>query len=425
MDYHRFFVENFNGCLTAIPENLGSFASTARLVDMLDFSRTTFEKQISLAVQKMMSFTSQWPVEKLGDVAEIIAGQSPESSFYNDQGIGLPFFQGKKDFGDIFLKLPTAWTTQTTKISVCGDILMSVRAPVGDVNLNPLDQICIGRGLAVIRGNSKINSKYLYEFIDQNKFLFKGNQGATFESISTSDLREKRVPLPPLEVQQQIVAECEVIDLETENARTALALASQSIADGIAEIYAGKHPQKKLEEISEIKRGRFTHRPRNDPKFFGGDYPFIQTGDVVKATASKVPYTQTLNEDGLAVSKLFQPPVVLITIAANIGDTAVLDYPACFTDSVVGLTPQQGINARFLELMMRAQKQHLNDIAPQMAQKNINVEILKPITVPIPTPEEQDRFVAKVEALERAIADAQTIINDAPAKKQAVMNKHL
>ena len=243
--------------------------------------------------------------------------------------------------------------------------------------------------------------------------------------VPESFYSDLKVPLPPLAIQQKIVTECEEIDAATKNAKTDLDLAKQSIPDSIAEIYAGKHSQKKLEEISEIKRGRFTHRPRNDPRFFGGAYPFIQTGDVVKATASKVPYTQTLNEDGLTVSKLFQPPVVLITIAANIGDTAVLDYPACFTDSVVGLTPQQGINARFLELMMRAQKKHLNEIAPQMAQKNINVEILKPITVPIPTPEEQDRFVAKVEALERAITDAQTIINDAPTKKQAVMNKYL
>lgn len=154
-------------------------------------------------------------------------------------------------------------------------------------------------------------------------------------------------------------------------------------------------------------------------------YPFIQTGDVVRAVASKVPYTQTLNEEGLAVSKLFQPPLVLITIAANISDTAVLDYPACFTDSVVGLIPGNGVDARFLELMMRAQKQHLNDIAPQMAQKNINIEILKPIKVPVPPLAEQKRFVVTIEKLEQTIAQAQAILAAAPAKKQAVMQRYL
>ena len=153
-------------------------------------------------------------------------------------------------------------------------------------------------------------------------------------------------------------------------------------------------------------------RIQHDPKFFDGPYPFIQTGDVVKAVFSKVPYTQTLNEQGLAVSKLFQPPVVLITIAANIGDTAVLDYPACFTDSVIGLTPEKDIDARFLDLMMRKQKKHLNEIAPQLAQKNINLEILRPVQVPVPS-------------LEKQIAKAQAIIDAAPAHKEAIMKKYL
>jgi type I restriction enzyme S subunit len=119
------------------------------------------------------------------------------------------------------------------------------------------------------------------------------------------------------------------------------------------------------------------------------------------------------------------PCWVLVTIAANIGDTAVLDYPACFTDSVVGLIPKAGVEARFLELMMRAQKQHLNDIAPQMAQKNINIEILKPIKVPVPTLAEQKRIVAAVEKLEATITEAQAVIDAAPARKQVIMQKYL
>lgn len=145
----------------------------------------------------------------------------------------------------------------------------------------------------------------------------------------------------------------------------------------------------------------------------------------MRAIASKVSYSQTLNEEGLAVSKLFQPPIVLVTIAANIGDTAVLDYPACFTDSVVGLTPKEGINARFLELMMRTHKKHLNDTAPQMAQKNINVEILKPVKIPVPDLETQKTLVAEIEILETKIAEAQKTINEAAAKKQAVLKNYL
>ncbi len=168
-----------------------------------------------------------------------------------------------------------------------------------------------------------------------------------------------------------------------------------------------------------------TNRPRNDPRFYDGIYPFIQTGDIVRAKGNKIEYTQTLNEDGLQVSKLFQPLIVLITIAANIGDTAVLDYPACFPDSVVALIPNNDINVYFLELIMRKQKQYLNDIAPKMAQKNINIEILKSVKIPVPPLPVQEKLVSEVEKLEQEITKNQKIVDESPNLKQQVMKRYL
>ncbi|WP_340240363.1 N-6 DNA methylase [Sulfitobacter pontiacus] len=223
--------------------------------------------------------------------------------------------------------------------------------------------------------------------------------GAGIPGLNRNDVYKKfKLPLPPLEVQQEIVAEIE---------------GYQRVIDGARAVIDNYRPQipidpewdvLPLEEMCLIQRGKFSHRPRNDPKFYGGKYPFIQTGDVVRAGGGKVNFTQTLNEDGLGVSKLFQPPVVLITIAANIGDTAVLDYPACFPDSVVGLTPLEGTNPKYLEIMMRTQKEHLNRIAPQAAQKNINIEILKTVKLPRPATDIQQELVAEIEA-EQAIVD--------------------
>ena len=104
-----------------------------------------------------------------------------------------------------------------------------------------------------------------------------------------------------------------------------------------------KYEVKKLDSVATLSRGRFSHRPRNDPKFYGGKYPFIQTGDIVNASENHggIKYTQTLNEEGLNVSKLFKSDVLLITIAANIGDTAILKYPACFPDSIVAIKPKE------------------------------------------------------------------------------------
>src|SRR5205807_9920753 len=159
------------------------------------------------------------------------------------------------------------------------------------------------------------------------------HERVSIPKINREQLFSAEIPLPPLEEQRRIVAKIE---------------GCQKVLDGARQILAGYNPQLdinpdwetvRLEDVCEIKRGRFSHRPRNAPEFYGGKYPFLQTGDVVRAKGRAVTHTQTLNERGLAVSRLFQPTIVLITIAANIGDTALLTYPACFTDSVVGLNP--------------------------------------------------------------------------------------
>lgn len=147
------------------------------------------------------------------------------------------------------------------------------------------------------------------------------------------------------------------------------------------------YPVKKLSEVIYMQRGRFGHRPRNEPKFYNGQYPFIQTGDVVKASQTNEPitYTQTLNELGLKTSRLFDKKVLVITIAANIGDTAILDYPACFPDSLIGITPKSdALTLNYLNIYFKFLKPYLEDIAPQSAQKNINYQQLSPIPIVVP-----------------------------------------
>ena len=147
------------------------------------------------------------------------------------------------------------------------------------------------------------------------------------------------------------------------------------------------YPVKKLSEVIYMQRGRFGHRPRNEPKFYNGKYPFIQTGDVVKASQTNEPitYTQTLNELGLKTSRLFDKKVLVITIAANIGYTAILDYPACFPDSLIGITPKSDeLTLNYLNIYFKFLKPYLEDIAPQSAQKNINYQQLSPVPIVVP-----------------------------------------
>ncbi len=149
-----------------------------------------------------------WRWAALGEVADVIMGQSPPSSTYRDRPVGLPFFQGKADFGDLY---PTAraWCVEPRKIAQPGDILISVRAPVGPTNVADVE-CCIGRGLAAIRGGHEADQEFLLAAIRAaEQEIAEAGSGSTFASISGKRLRAFAIPLPPIEEQRRIVADLE------------------------------------------------------------------------------------------------------------------------------------------------------------------------------------------------------------------------
>lgn len=428
---NRLITDNFEGKLGFIPETLSAFAHRARLVNMLDFSRADFKKQIRLTFRATASENSRnkkYPTVKLETVVHRVSSAvNPQNFDGLVDYIGLENIEGHTGQLVGRTKTPYKEIKSTKTAFEIGDILYGkLRPNLNKVHLAKQGGICSTDILVFRPTNEEIGRFYESYFLtpEFNSEVLEGVSGQQLPRTSWESMRFIQVPALTTDKLKLILAEFGSVDIQVGDAYATVTTKQAAISANIKQFFVTQQ-LKPLQDICDIKRGRFSHRPRNDPRFFEGLYPFIQTGDVVRAVASKVSYTQTLNEEGLAVSKLFQPPVVLVTIAANIGDTAVLDYPACFTDSVVGLIPGKTIDARFLELMMRAQKQHLNDIAPQMAQKNINIEILKPIKVPVPTLAVQKRFVADIEKLEELIADAQAIIAAAPAKKQAVMQRYL
>lgn len=145
-----------------------------------------------------------WEVKRLGDVCKVIAGQSPEGKYYNSEGNGLPFYQGKKEYGEKYIGEPTTWTIKVTKEAEANDILMSVRAPVGPINF-ATQKICIGRGLAAIRATKLIDKEFLFNFLLKHENEIVGNTGAVFNSINKAQIEAIEIPLPPLPEQQRIV----------------------------------------------------------------------------------------------------------------------------------------------------------------------------------------------------------------------------
>lgn len=154
-----------------------------------------------------------------------------------------------------------------------------------------------------------------------------------------------------------------------------------------------KWEYKTLDQLGTVSRGKSKHRPRNDPKLFGGKYPFIQTADVKNADYYITKYSDTYNESGLAQSKLWDKGTLCITIAANIADTGVLAFPACFPDSIMGFVPFEGVaNTRFIKYCFDRLQRDCKQISQGTAQDNLSWEKLSTIKFCIPEYKEQCRI---------------------------------
>ncbi|PFE93425.1 restriction endonuclease subunit S [Bacillus thuringiensis] len=190
--------------------------------------------------------------QKLSEIAEITMGQSPASSDCNESGEGLPFYQGNADFG-FKHPTPSRYCTKTKKTAVTGDILFSVRAPVGDVNIAN-EECAIGRGLSAIK-SIKASQQFLYFFLQSYKKEWgKVQQGSTFEAINKNDLAELNVFTPPLHEQQKIAAILSSVDIAIEKT-TAIIEQTEKVKKGFMQQLLTKgigHTRFKKTKIGEI-----------------------------------------------------------------------------------------------------------------------------------------------------------------------------
>lgn len=181
----------------------------------------------------------------------------------------------------------------------------------------------------------------------------------------------------------------------------------------------------RLEDIATVERGKFSARPRNDPKYYGGDFPFIQTGDVSRSSGIITSYSQTLNKSGLNVSRLFPRGTIVVTIAANIGEVAISEFDFSCPDSIVGVTPRNGVDRRWLLYFLQTTKEYLESNATQNAQKNINLQVLRPMVVLVPPLPEQTIIAAILSSVDDAIQATQRVIDQTRVVKKGLLQELL
>ena len=397
-----------------------------------------------------------WRMVRVGDVAEINPKRPPLDSPPESTVTFLPMSAIAEDLGGIderesreFRDVAKGYTYFEEN-----DVLFAKITPCLQNGKHALATRLKGQfgfgttEFHVVRAGPAIDHRFLFNALTRPTNIekcvrsFSGTAGQ--QRIHPEVLRTLRVLIPPLPEQRAIADVLDSID-EAIGRTEAVIAATETPRDSVLhELLTrgvpGWHTEwqdvagigtipadwkvVRLDKVATVERGKFAHRPRNEPRFYGGDIPFIQTSDVVRSVGVIGNHSQTLNELGLSISRLFPAGTVVITIAANIGETAIVGYPVAFPDSLVGITPT-GVDGRFLEYYLRTQKARLQRFAPESAQKNINLEDLRPMLVPVPTMDEQTTISEQLGAVQDDVDSLRALLADVRALKISASEKLL
>lgn len=374
-----------------------------------------------------------WEVRKLGSVALFQKGKKTISSDFKKDGY-IPYI-GADSFEQGYKKY---CFPKNTVICNKDDILMLWDGERSGLVCDNLAG-AVGSTIVRIRVKNIIYHKYLYYYLNQKfKWIQLRRTGMAVPHVP-KDLKDTLpVPIPPLTEQKQIATVLASVDKLIEKTNELIAqtkkvkqgLLQELLTKGIGHTKfktspLGEIPESwectALDQISTIERGKFTPRPRNNPNYYNGNIPFIQTGDVVKSNVIIKNYTQTLNEKGLKVSKLFERNTIVLTIAANIGEVGILNFNAAFPDSLIGVTANVDINTLWLFYYLKNQKQYFENVSTQSAQKNINLQTVRPLPILLPPLSEQQQIVDILASVDNTIQKHQDKLSSLQILKKGLM----
>ncbi|MBI5269665.1 MAG: restriction endonuclease subunit S [Burkholderiales bacterium] len=375
-----------------------------------------------------------WDVAPIGSVARVVGGGTPPShdpDNFAPTGDGIPWVtpadlsgyrsqsisRGARDLSET--GLARCGATLMPK----GTVLFSSRAPIGYVAI-AANEISTNQGFKSFVLPAEIDPRFAYWQLKHLKPEAEAiATGTTFKELSGAAAATLPFRIAPLPEQTRIadqldtllarIQACqdrlEAIPVLLKRFRQAVLRAATSgelTRDERSRCdWSSDWTPMPLTALGELARGKSKHRPRNDPRLYGGPYPFVQTGDVAQSGGLIIQHRQTYSELGLQQSRLWPAGTLCITIAANIADTALLTYPACFPDSVVGfIANPKKCEALFVKWSIDVVKDDIEALAPATAQKNINLSVLNEVVIRTPDLAEQREIVRQGKAL-LAIAD--------------------
>lgn len=379
---------------------------------------------------KTRNIPLHWDVRKLGNISNINMGSSPKSEYYNEEGEGLPFFQGNADFGAQHPQV-TVWCTNPNKTADEDDLLLSVRAPVGDLNI-ATEHCCIGRGLAAISGDEADNGFLYYLLSFEKSRLQTYAQGSTFKSVNSGVLNNFPVQFPPLSEQRRIADILSTVDEEIQQTDEMIektrelkhGLMKELLHEGIGhsefkEMYIG--PKRStipaewevvsLDEIADIQSG--STPKRGDEEYWkNGTIPWVKSGEfndrVVENAEEKIT-EKALDETGCTV---FPQDTLLIALygKGTVSKTARLGMDAATNQAIAGLLPKDdSFDPRYLQYYLIDSRNTLLNVtvnpSSDTGRTNIYLSALRKFKVPLPPIEEQRTIADRISVVDGKIAD--------------------
>ncbi len=406
--------QNFKGePLEELPEH----CVYADIVDMLDFSRVGFNKAFSLSPKEKIKIETRWELVKLGKVVDINKiSKNPTQLFGEDEFIYIDISSVKAGTGtvDFSKKIkPQDAPSRARRVINNEDVLLSTVRP----NLkafafltNLPSNVLASTGFAVLTAKDNVLSRYIFEllFTDllQRQMISKMGKGQ-YPSINQKDVENFKIPLPPLNIQQKIANECEVIDTVVVKTKTEVKVVEREINNLLIKNQENGE-RKKLGEICIMKAGKFVAASKIKDKNIGNLYP-CYGGNGLRG------YTKTFTHEGKYS--------LIGRQGALCGNVHLVEGKFHATEHAVVVTAQKEVNTNWLFYLLRSM--NLNQYATGVAQPGLSVKNITPLHVKIPSLEQQEEIISQIAIFENRIKSAQAVIQEASAKKAAVMKKYL
>lgn len=424
------------------PDPLPEHCHYAKLTDMLDFSRTDFNKIISLTPSQNTKIETQHPLVKLGDEIETIeTGNRPKGGVGNiasgawslggehihpttglvdlstPKYVPLDFYNGSKK-----------GILQEHDMLLCKDGALTGKIALLKEELNG-EIAMVNEHVFLLRCKSQLKQYYIFYFLfseNGQKLLKQNITGSAQGGLNSTNLKEIKIPFPLSQIQQKIVDECRVVDQEAAQAREVIATAIQEIEEKLQAVVSASSEIKKLGDIADVKSGGTPSR-KNSAYWEKGVIPWLRSEVCKETHISKSIDYECITEEGLNNSnaKWFASDTTLIAlVGATKGKTAFLTFEATTNQNIAGI---KSLSKNILDIyIFYCLKSLYNQIIRDLSQYDmLNLTEIRNIRIPVPPLNLQEKLAAEVEQLEAKITEAQAVIDNATERKNAILTKYL